>query len=226
MEQLLTILCGHVAGHRARRDHRPKLCSLRSLLVFVAEGCICLFQLAMNPFPADPEDGFIVRDDVPRCRAGITVPMIVEPLHGGSGTGASVDLCVALFEFLLRPAAAGLYVEACARQQVSRQDLVWHVVHHDFAVEPCASLRQGPGPELLLEWNGARSLADRAAKSLEERICLRYDIVGDLVILDIPRGAGGPARVFVVPRAGDAPEEVVSQPLDAWRESLRFLDME
>src|SRR5450756_737066 len=112
MEQLLTILCGHVAGHRARRDHRPKLCSLRSLLVFVAEGCICLFQLAMNPFPADPEDGFMVRDDVSGCRARIAVPMIVKPLHGRSGTGGSVDQCIALFEFLLGPAAAGQYVEA------------------------------------------------------------------------------------------------------------------
>src|SRR5664280_2763963 len=107
MEQLLTILCGHVVGHRACRDHRPKLCSLRSLLVFVAEDCICLFQLAMNPFPADPEDGFIVRDDVPRCRAGIAVPMIVKPLHGGSGARGSVDQSVALLEFLLGPAAAG-----------------------------------------------------------------------------------------------------------------------
>src|SRR5450756_1642962 len=77
----------------------------------------------MNPFPADPEDGFIVRDDVPRCRARIAVPMIVEPLHGGSGAGGSVDQRVALLEFLLGPAAAGLHVEACARQQVSGQDL-------------------------------------------------------------------------------------------------------
>ena len=207
----------YVAGHGGSGQHGPKLGAFFAVFVRLGERLVAGIEVGVDLFPALGDHALIVGDKVPAGGTGIAVAMVVEP-HGSLARAALPEHhTVILFGFALVQAGGGLYIEPRTGKQVTGQEFVGQVVDHHLLDEPGLAFGQAPGPKVRGQIYGLGRLLETGAKSREKGIGLGHDVEGQLLVLKVPGGAGGPRGPLVVPSSIEALEVVVAQPLDTRR---------
>ena len=171
-----------------------------------------LYHFAVDSLPAELKNPFMSRYQVAACCAAVPVAMIVKGLYSRPGAFLPINQPGPFFCFFPVEAEGGLNVKACSREEVSGEDFHGHPVCDHFLYKPRPALYQAPVPEIFMELYFPRPMKVRRGEGLHEGIGFRDNVVGQLVVHNVPGGAGSPGGKFIIPGAAGSFKVVVSKP--------------